>query len=125
VGDVRWDGREAVVNSRLLGGPPALFTSSGLGDHVVEGVRRALFEELFAGPPGTWAVAQEAYHRHRWPGREHLSVNMTRETARTVSFAVIDIGPGRATFGYRPGRPDEAGELAEVELELKTRLVGG
>src|SRR5581483_9862095 len=83
--DVRWDGRQPMVMNRLIGGAPLLFTSSGLGDHLVEGVRRELFDDLFGGPANGWEAAQDAFHRHRWPGREHLSVNMERASSRTVS----------------------------------------
>jgi hypothetical protein len=104
--EVRWDGHEPMVTSRLLGGTPLLFTSSGLGDYLVEGVRRELFDDLFAGPLDGWEVAQDEFHRHRWPGREHLSVNMERADARTVSHAVIDLGDAGATFTYHPDAPD-------------------
>lgn len=118
VADVRWDGREPVLTSRLLGGTPGLFTSSGLGDHLVEGVRGELFGEHFAGPPETWEAGQAAFHRHRWPGSEHLSVNMTRATARTVSFSVVEVGAERATFSYHPGQPDRPGPGDALELIL-------
>lgn len=117
VADVRWDGRETMVMSRLLGGSPQMFTSSGLGDNLVEGVRRELFDDLFSGPPETWEAAQDAFHRHRWAGREHLSVNMCRAAARTVSYSVIEIG-GDATFAYHPDSPDVAAERATVRIPL-------
>ena len=123
VADVRWDGREAMVMNRLLGGSPVLFTSSGLGDHLVEGVRRELFAELFAGPSGTWEAAQDAFHRHTWPGREHLSVNMTRATARTVSFAVIDVTPAGAVITYHPDAPDRPADRHVVHLPFTSTSV--
>jgi hypothetical protein len=86
--DIRWDGRQSMVSNRLFGGSPVLFTSSGLGDHLVEGPRRELFEMLFENAEDHVA-AQDAFHAHRWPGREHLSVNMARADARTVSRTVI------------------------------------
>lgn len=98
--DVRWDGREPMVLNRLLAGAPLLFTSSGLGDHLVEGVRRDLFESMFAAPIPDWPSVQDAFHRHRWPRREHLSIDMCRPDARTVSRAVIDLGDDAATFAY-------------------------
>lgn len=98
--DVRWDGRDPMVASHLPGTSPRMYTSSGLGDALVDGPRRALFDELFAGPPDHWDRAQDEFHRSRWPGREHLSVNMVRPGARTVSRAVIDLGDGAATFTY-------------------------
>ena len=83
--------------SRPVGRTPLLFTSSGLGDHLVEGVRRELFEGFFAGPAEGWRAAQDGFHRHRWEeGRGHLSVNMARPDARTVSFAVYGEGAGAA-----------------------------
>lgn len=117
--DVLWDGRQPMVMNRLLGGTPLLFTSSGLGDHLVEGVRRELFGDFFAGPADGWEAAQDAYHRHRWPDRPHLSVNADRADARTVSHAVVDLGPGgAATFAYHPDAPDRPAERSAVRLPL-------
>lgn len=116
--EVRWDGRQAMVTSRLLGGVPLLFTSSGLGDHLVEGVRRELFDDLFGRPAGEWETAQDEFHRHRWPGREHLSVNMARPTARTVSFTALDVAESTATVTYHPAAPHEPGEPTVVHLPL-------
>jgi hypothetical protein len=117
VADVRWDRRAPMAMSRLIGAP-LLFTSSGLGDHLVEGARRELFEQLFAAEPRAWEAAQHAFHRHRWPGREHLSVNMSRDTAHTVSHAVIDLGATEAVFVYHAGAPDLPAEDATVSLLL-------
>ena len=118
VADVRWDGREPMVMSRLAGSTPQMFTSSGLGDHLVEGPRGELFRELFAEPPGTWAAAQDAFHRHAWPGREHLSVNMGRAAARTVSHAVIDVCAVEALVTYRGGAPDQPSAVTTIRLPL-------
>jgi hypothetical protein len=118
VADVRWDGREPMVMSRLVGGAPLMFTSSGLGDQFVEGVRRELFEQMFAGPGETWTRAQNAFHRHRWPEREHLSVNMSRATARTVSHAVIALGPTDAVFVYHADAPDQPADHTTLTLPL-------
>lgn len=97
--DLRWDGRQSMVSNRLLGGSPVLFTSSGLGDHLVEGPRRELFEMLFENAADPLA-AQDAFHAHCWPGREHLSVNMSRADARTVSRAVIARDDDSIRFDY-------------------------
>lgn len=118
VADVRWDGREPMAMSRLVGGSPQMFTSSGLGDHLVEGPRRDLFAQTFASGPESWAAAQQAFHRHKWPGREHLSVNMSRDTARTVSHAVIDLGATEVVFTYHPDAPDQPAELTALLLPL-------
>jgi hypothetical protein len=116
--EVRWDGGESMVTSRLVGGTPLLFTSSGLGDHLVEGGRRELFDDLFGGPSDDWKSAQDEFHRHRWPGREHLGVNMTRPTARTVSHSVIDLTDSAATVVYHPAAPHESAEPTVVRLPL-------
>lgn len=118
VADVRWDGRGPMVASRLLGGRPVLFTSSGLGDHVVEGVRRELFEGAFAGPADGWEAAQDEFHRHRWPDRPYLSVNMDRADARTVSHAVIDLADAGATVTYHPDAPNRPAARSVVRLPL-------
>lgn len=120
VADFRWDGVEPMVMSRLIGGTPQMFTSSGLGDHLVETVRRELFDDLFSGSSQTWEKAQESFHRHRWPGREHLSVNMSRDDARTVSFSTIDIGREHAVFAYNADSPDVDVENVTVHLSLQT-----
>jgi hypothetical protein len=114
--EVRWNGAEPMVTSRLLGGTPLLFTSSGLGDHLVEGVRRELFGECFAGPPDGWEAAQDEFHRHRWPDRAHLSVNMERATSRTVSHAVISVSDDEAVFDYHPAAPHAPAERTTLHL---------
>lgn len=114
--DVRWDGRQPMVMNRLIGSTPLLFTSSGLGDQLVEGVRQELFDDLFAGPAEEWSAAQDEFHRHRWPGREHLSVNMVRADARTVSHAVIELGENGADFVYYSDAPHPLAERHVLHL---------
>jgi hypothetical protein len=75
-------------------------TSSSLGDGLVEGPRRTLFRQFFHSPSASVA-AQDAFHDHRWPGREELSVRMRRGGAHTVSQSVIELTPGFATMTYR------------------------
>ncbi|WP_193376992.1 hypothetical protein [Frigoriglobus tundricola] len=118
VADVRWDGDEPMVMSRLLGSTPLMFTSSGLGDDLVEGPRRGLFAEMFAGGPETWVAAQRAFHRHAWPDREHLSVNMSRATARTVSYAVVDVCATEADFTYHADAPNRHAQTTTVCIPL-------
>lgn len=122
VAEVRWDGRQSMVTNRLLGGSPLLFTSSGLGDHLVGAARRELFDELFDRTPDDWVSAQDEFHWHRWPGLEHLSVNMSRPTARTVSHSVIDLDESAATMSYHPAAPHEA--AAPTVLHLPFALAG-
>ena len=69
---------------------PVLFTSSSLGDALVETPRRRLFEELvLAGDD--WLDGQYRFHRHRWAGWPEVSVHMTRQDAATVSRTTIDV----------------------------------
>jgi hypothetical protein len=73
---------------------PLLFTSSSLGDAIVEGPRRLLFEQMFeAAPEGfsEMAARQDAFHAHRWRDRPAVSVHMSRPDACTVSTAVVEI----------------------------------
>jgi hypothetical protein len=100
---------------------PQLFTSSGLGDQTVEGPRRQLFDECF-GRPGDRLTQQDAFHRHRWPDRPHLSVCMDREEAQTVSHTVVSLGPDRVTLHYHPDAPDRPAETVALTLSI---AVGG
>lgn len=76
-----------------------LRTSSGLGDGVVEGPRRALFRRTVAKARAARA-AQDQYHRHQWPGREAISVNMRRDNAATVSRTVIEVRESSVRMSY-------------------------
>lgn len=114
VATLAWGGRHTRDLVRL--DRPVLFTSSGLGDAVVTPAREALFAELLAAGDAT--AAQDAFHRHRWPGRGHLSVNMRRPGARTVSHAVINVTADAATVRYHAGAPDEPAADAVLELPL-------
>jgi hypothetical protein len=100
---------------------PQFFTSSGLGDQVVEGPRRQLFSEFF-DRPGDQLTQQDAFHRHRWPDRPHLSVCMDRQDARTVSHTVVSLGPDRVTLTYHPDAPDRPAETLTLTLPI---AVGG
>lgn len=82
---------------------PNLFTSSGLGDSLVDPPRRALFNEFFAAGGKD---QQDAYHRHSWPDRPHLSVCMRRPEARTISLTVVEVNADVA-MTYYPGAPDQ------------------
>jgi hypothetical protein len=77
-----------------------LRTSSGLGDAVVAGPRRTLFQRTFNHPYDP-RVAQDLFHRHQWPGREAISVNMRRPDARTVSQTIVEVRDGSVTLAYR------------------------
>lgn len=64
--------------------------SSGLGDAIVEPPRQALFRDLVIASRDRLA-AQHAYHEHGWPESPHLSVDMDRGEARTVSITSVEI----------------------------------
>lgn len=102
-------------------GEPWLFTSSGLGDHRVEGCRRQLFADLFNRQADSRAM-QEAFHRHHWADAPHLSVCMRRMDARTVSQTRITLGRNTVSLRYHPDSPDVPAELTEQVL---MRLPGG
>jgi hypothetical protein len=93
---------------------PEMFTSSGLGDDLVDGPRRRLFTEMFAA--GDWPTQQAVYHRHSWPGREALSVCMSRPDACTVSHIVVDLGESAAVMTYFPDSPDRQSEASMAYL---------
>lgn len=94
------DGRELRFRACEIGEKPLLFTSSGLGDHVVERPRRELFERMLA-ERGIHARTQDAFHEHQWPKRPHLSVRMRRRGARTVSSTVVEVGSDEISMAYR------------------------
>jgi hypothetical protein len=96
-------GLEMVGRRRLI--VPALFTSSGLGDHRVESPRGQRFYRCF-GEPYFWLEQQDAFHRHRWPERPELSVCMSRADARTVSYTVVEVWPDVVAMTYWPDAPD-------------------
>jgi len=119
--EVHSDGTRIRLVWRIGLSRPQLFTSSGLGDQAVEGPRRRLFGEYFdsSGDP---LARQDAFHRHRWPDRPHLSVCMDRPDARTVSHTVVSLGPDRVTLTYHPDAPDRPAEAVIVTLPI---AVGG
>lgn len=92
-----FDGARARHRSMGLG-RPVLFTSSGLGDALVAGARQTLFARIMqSGDP---CDAQDRFHRHRWIDRPHLSVNMLRPGARTVSHTVVEVRPDQVRMMY-------------------------
>jgi Transport and Golgi organisation 2 len=78
---------------------PVMFTSSSLGDAIVETPRRQLFERLVQAGDD-WLRGQFRFHRHRWAGRLELSVQMSRSDACTVSRTTIDVTSRRIDLQY-------------------------
>ena len=96
-----WDGEALSSGDQQRIDKPVMFTSSGLGDAVVEGPRRTLFEEMTTSV--TWdAQRQDGYHRHRWPMQPELSVWMDRADAVTVSWTTIEVSSCRIRMCYSP-----------------------
>lgn len=80
---------------------PQMFTSSGLGDHQVEGPRRQLFERTIVnGGKRDLRDRQDRYHAHRWRDRQAVSVHMSRTDAWTVSRTTIEIGDADIAMFY-------------------------
>lgn len=117
VADVGCDGRALTVSRIEAPDAPLLYTSSGLGDQLVDAPRRELFIEMLAGAKDS-AARQDAFHRHRWPDRPHLSVCMSRPEARTVSLTIVELRPAAVRLVYYPEAPDRPVEPVEAELVL-------
>lgn len=121
-----WRSTEAISSIQVepLGDRPRFFTSSGLGDYLVEGPRRKVFEGWFGDSTGvdgqSLGEQQDALHRHRWPDRPELSICMSRPDARTVSYTVVEAGPQSVTMAYHPDRPDI--DAADSVVTLKRRV---
>ncbi len=115
------DGEGLTSTAAPLGAEPIMLTSSGLGDAVVEPPRRGLFRQMFGCPAEQWPLVQDRFHRHRFAGQPHLSVNMSRADARTVSLTVIERDSDRVRMIYHadaPDHPTAAVTRAELALHL-------
>ncbi len=120
-----WRSTEPIEQAEVLpwSGEPMMWTSSGLGDHLVERPRRALFDDWFGDDASAHLAEQHDFHRHQWPGREHLSVCMQRDDARTVSYTLVDVDPTSVTMTYHPDRPDRDAppHIASLQRQLTRR----
>jgi hypothetical protein len=84
---------------------PLLFTSSSLGDALVEGPRRLLFEQMLCAP-GRSVERQDAFHAHRWRDRPAVSVHVSRPEAATVSTTVVEATSREMRMIYAPTHCD-------------------
>ena len=82
-----------------------LFTSSSLGDTLVDGPRRALFDQMMRDADDLEA-RQDAYHSHRWRDRPALSVHMSRPNACTVSTTIVEVTAREVRMTYKPAHCD-------------------
>jgi Transport and Golgi organisation 2 len=104
---------------------PMMFTSSGLGDHLVEAPRRALFERIMAGR-GDHVQKQDRFHAHRWRARPHISVDMERAEASTVSRTVLEVEGDRVHMEYTAvGRSESARQSSSVQLRRQRNIGSG
>lgn len=81
--------------------PPTLWSSSGLGDDVVEADRQAAFARAFSPSPADWPDQQTILHRSFSPGREFAGFCMHRQDARTVSQTELLVTPDKLELTYR------------------------
>ena len=82
---------------------PMLLTSSSLGDALVRGPRRRLFEQLvLAAPEKRRIEAQARFHQHQWTAHPAFSVRMERQDARTVSRTIVRVNDGDVRLLYSP-----------------------
>lgn len=119
------DGRMLRAERRALQARPLLFTSSGLGNEVVESPRRRLFDQMFLAGEIT-PQRQDAFHRHSWPDAAHLSIRMSRTEARTVSRTTIELSNGVARMTYEPIADETVtpilSRMETVTVELSLRI---
>ena len=68
---------------------------------------------------GDLRAQQDAYHRHFWPDRRHLSVCMRRPDARTVSYTLVEHDGDAVRMLYHAGPPDQTDGVARSEVMLR------
>ncbi|MBI5864223.1 MAG: NRDE family protein [Planctomycetes bacterium] len=96
---------------------PLFFTSSGLGDQVVDRPRRGLFLEMFRACEPASPSRQDEFHRHQWPDRQDLSVRMSRDDAQTVSYSVVELADREVVMHYQLGGPSADTPYESTTLE--------
>jgi hypothetical protein len=109
------DGRSLKFYRDEIHNRPRMFTSSSLGDCVVEPLRRELFDSFCRD--GFTPEKQDAFHHHRWPDRGHLSVNMSRRDARTVSRTIAELHHDSVSLHYASDQHDIQCNLKSMQLQ--------
>jgi hypothetical protein len=117
--------RRTIARRRLpeAAGVALLLTSSGLGDALVEPPRRELFQHILESDPT--AQRQDEFHRHSWPDRRQLSVCMSRDDARTVSYTTVEVTATCAVMRYWPAPPDAIGTVPVTVRRIPLAGPGG
>lgn len=110
----RSDNGEMQIDAKPWDFSPKLYTSSGLGDSVVEPPRRTLFDRTLRLTPTP--ETQDDFHRDQDATAPHLSVCMARPDARTVSYTTVDVSTENVTLGYYDVAPNEEGRWHRVSL---------
>ena len=108
----RWDGRHLARDDHE---GPWLYVSSSLDQTGAEQMRAASWRKLLDASPEPDGPALRRWLASHEPERGPLSVCMHRPEARTVSRAVIAVGPGVIEMAYLSGSPcaPEADEVVE------------
>ncbi len=117
VSELLSDGRSVEVRSPRVIDRPIMFTSSGLGDELVDPPRRELFDAIFA-KCRDWRGNQDLFHLHSWPDRPHLSVQMSRAEARTVSRTWVEITDEVIDMTYLPIGENPSAASSTLRLAL-------
>ena len=97
------DSRELTCATSTLG-EPYMFTASSLGDFLVDGPRRRLFDRLM-GDPAAPLRGQALFHRHQWVDKRDISVMMERGDAATVSRTTVEVSAIGIALQYEPLLP--------------------
>lgn len=114
---VRSDGATLAIDLTPNHQSALMWTSSGLGDQLVEKPRRELFEKYLGGM-GDVVRRQDEFHRHRWPDRPHLSIRMSRDGAATVSRTIVEVSDDTVTMRHQ--FIPEAAEATALTLRRST-----
>lgn len=118
--EARWTGHRFQTQRGPIA-RPLIWTSSSLGDEMVTGPRRALFDRLFEERPLS-SDTQDAFHHHTWDDRPEVSVRMTRSDAQTVSITTIDLTATGVLMDYDP---IASGDGARVSASLQLDASAG
>jgi hypothetical protein len=121
-----FDGTSLVWHERKVLAERVMLTSSGLGDHVVQGVRQDKFVRQLGGvneDESSRVVLQERFHTWHDPQDGARSVLMSRADARTVSITTIERDLQTTRVRYQAVAKDLGlGPSADCVLEIAPNL---
>jgi len=104
---------------------PWLATSSGLGDHLVEGPRGRRFAELVTATverEGDVHASLDRFHREAWPDAPQLGPWMDRPDAWTSSHTQVVVTDAAVTMQHEDRR---TGRTHRAALERATAVFAG